>query len=143
MLGYYKNPEATAEAIRDGWFYTGDYGYLTPDDQVVITGRKKNIIVLSNGKNIYPEEIEGRLLRVEEIEEAVVRGLRDERGDESALAAEVYLNTPVEESELRKKIGRELEDLPSYKRIKEVSVRDEPFPKTTSNKIKRDEIRKN
>lgn len=143
MLGYYKNPEATAEAIRDGWFYTGDYGYLTPDDQVVITGRKKNIIVLSNGKNIYPEEIEGRLLRVEEIEEAVVRGLRDERGDESALAAEVYLNTPVEESELRKKIGRELEDLPSYKRIKEVTVRDEPFPKTTSNKIKRDEIRKN
>ena len=90
-----------------------------------VTGRKKNIIVLSNGKNIYPEEIEGRLLRVEEIEEAVVRGLRDERGDESALAAEVYLNTPVEESELRKKIGRELEDLPSYKRIKEITVRDE------------------
>ena len=89
MLGYYKMPDKTAEAIRDGWFFTGDYGYITPDDQICITGRKKNIIVLSNGKNIYPEEIENLIMNIDCISEVVVRGLKTSKENEHALEAQV------------------------------------------------------
>ncbi len=87
MKGYYKDPERTAQVLKDGWFYTGDYGYLTPDDELVITGRKKNIIVLNNGKNIYPEEIEDTLMSIEASTEVVVRGIKNEHGQEIALSA--------------------------------------------------------
>ena len=135
MLGYYKMPEKTAEVIRDGWFFTGDYGYITPDDQICITGRKKNIIVLSNGKNIYPEEIENLIMNIDCVSEVVVRGLKNSKGDEHALEAEVYLNEEKTESEVKALISEALAELPNYKKITKVVIRKEPFPKTTSNKI--------
>lgn len=135
MLGYYKMPDKTAKAIRDGWFFTGDYGYITPDDQICITGRKKNIIVLSNGKNIYPEEIENLIMNIDCISEVVVRGLKNSKGDEHALEAEVYLNEEKNESEVKALISEALAELPNYKKITKVVIRNEPFPKTTSNKI--------
>lgn len=135
MLGYYKMPDKTAEAIRDGWFFTGDYGYITPDDQICITGRKKNIIVLSNGKNIYPEEIENLIMNIDCISEVVVRGLKNSKGDEHALEAEVYLNEEKNECEVKALISEALAELPNYKKITKVVIRKEPFPKTTSNKI--------
>ena len=135
MLGYYKMPEKTAEAIRDGWFFTGDYGYITPDDQICITGRKKNIIVLSNGKNIYPEEIENLIMNIDCVSEVVVRGLKNSKGDEHALKAEVYLNEEKTESEVKALISEALAELPNYKKVTKVVIRKEPFPKTTSNKI--------
>ncbi len=135
MLGYYKMPEKTAEVIRDGWFFTGDYGYITPDDQICITGRKKNIIVLSNGKNIYPEEIENLIMNIDCVSEVVVRGLKNSKGDEHALEAEVYLNEEKTENEVKALISEALAELPNYKKVTRVVIRKEPFPKTTSNKI--------
>ena len=138
MKGYYKQPEKTAEAIRDGWFYTGDYGYLTDDDQLVITGRKKNLIVLNNGKNIYPEEIEGRISTIPYVTEVIVRGLKNDDGDEYSLLAEVYMaEEPHSGAEVLVDVQRTLADLPMYKNVTKIVVRDEPFPKTTSNKIRR------
>ncbi|MBR6918009.1 MAG: AMP-binding protein [Clostridia bacterium] len=140
MKGYYKSPEKTAEVLsEDGWFSTGDYGYITDDDQIVITGRKKNIIVLSNGKNIYPEEIENYVMKVEYIEEAVVRSRKDDKGQEIGLTAEVYIPEEIEktESEALHDIQSYQNELPGYKRVQAVTIRREPFAKTTTNKIKR------
>ena len=139
MKGYYKNPEATAEAIKDGWFYTGDYGKFNETGHLMITGRKKNIIVLDNGKNIYPEELENYINRVPYIEEVVVRGVKNEQGIETELMAEVYLGEEGEhtEVEILADIWQEMKELPSYKMIRKVVIREEPFPKTTTNKIRR------
>ncbi|MBR3355170.1 MAG: AMP-binding protein [Oscillospiraceae bacterium] len=137
MKGYFKNPAATEEAIVDGWFHTGDYGYLDDKDQLIITGRKKNIIVLSNGKNIYPEEIENYIMNVPYIEEVVVRGIKNEKGEEYTLGAEVYLSSDVDESTVLSDIQSQLKELPNYKLVTQVKVRKEPFEKTSTNKIKR------
>ena len=139
MKGYYKQPEKTAEVIVDGWFHTGDYGYVTKDEHIVITGRKKNIIVLHNGKNIYPEEIEGYIQGIGYIEEVIVRGLKNDKGDEVSLLAEVYLasDSTANETQILHDIQQVLQELPSYKKVTAVSIRTEPFPKTTTNKIKR------
>ncbi|HZK28678.1 MAG TPA: class I adenylate-forming enzyme family protein, partial [Clostridia bacterium] len=139
MMGYYKMPEKTAEVLRDGWFYTGDYGYITLKDQLVITGRKKNLIILSNGKNIYPEELENEILSIPEVQEVVVRAIKDDKGNEKSLMAEVFLakEYPLQEEELLKKIQTVLADKPLYKRINQLVIRDVEFPKTTSKKIKR------
>jgi len=137
MLGYYKQPEKTAEVLKDGWFYTGDYGYINDRDQLVITGRKKNLIVLSNGKNVYPEEIEAYIMNIEYMVEAVVRGVIDEKGQESALSAEVFLSEEKTPADVLKDIRKVLYDLPPYKQVSKVTVRTEEFNKTTSKKIKR------
>ncbi len=139
MLGYYNSPEKTAEVLKDGWFYTGDYGYITKDDQLVITGRKKNIIVLSNGKNIYPEEIEKRIQNIEYITEVVVKGLKNDRGDEHSLLAEIYIegDEKHEEAAVLADVQEKLSDLPDYKNVTKVVLRSEPFEKTTTRKIKR------
>ena len=138
MLGYYKQPEKTAEVLTDdGWFYTGDYGYVNKKERLVITGRKKNIIVLSNGKNIYPEEIEGYIQSIPYVEEVLVKGLKNDKGDETSLEAEVYLSEPHDESEVLSDIQKQLSILPTYKSVSKVTVRSEPFPKTSTNKIKR------
>ena len=137
MLGYYKSPEKTAEVIKDGWFYTGDYGYINDKDQLVITGRKKNIIVLSNGKNIYPEEIEGYIQGIDYVVEVVVKGIIDVKGDESSLMAEVFLSEEKTAEEVLRDIKSVTHDLPTYKQISKVLIRTEEFNKTTSRKIKR------
>ncbi|MBQ6628706.1 MAG: AMP-binding protein [Methanobrevibacter sp.] len=137
MKGYFKNPSATSEAIIDGWFHTGDYGYLDEKDQLIITGRKKNIIVLSNGKNIYPEEIENYIMNIPYIQEVVVKGVKNDKGEEYTLGAEVYLSEDRDKAVILSDIQDQLQELPNYKLITQVEVRSEPFDKTSSNKIKR------
>ncbi len=137
MLGYYKQPEKTAEVLKDGWFYTGDYGYINKKEQLVITGRKKNMIVLSNGKNIYPEELEGYIQGLDYVTEVVVRGVRNEHREEVSLQAEVFLNMEKSAKEVLRDIHERCKDLPSYKHIGSVTIRSEEFPKTTSKKIRR------
>ena len=137
MLGYYKKPEETAKAIIDGWFYTGDYGFIDKKDQLVITGRKKNIIVLNNGKNVYPEEIERYIMNIPYVEEVVVRGEKNEKGEEYTLSAEVYLSEDKDPNYVLEDIQKELSELPNYKVVTVVRIRKEPFTKTSSNMIKR------
>ncbi|NTV89352.1 MAG: AMP-binding protein [Clostridiales bacterium] len=137
MMGYYKQPEKTAEVLKDGWFFTGDYGYINDRDQLVITGRKKNIIVLNNGKNIYPEEIEGYIQGIDYVTEVVVKGLIDEKGMESSLMAEVFLSEEKTTAEVLKDIREVSRQLPSYKQVTRAVIRDHEFEKTTSRKIKR------
>src|SRR5665647_3976153 len=90
MLGYYENPEATAEVMIDGWFYTGDLGYLDSDGYLFITGRKKNVIVLKNGKKIFPEEMETLIGRSDYVSEAFVYGKPDTDGDYKLCAKIVF-----------------------------------------------------
>lgn len=138
MIGYYKKPELTAEVLKDGWFYTGDYGYINENDQLVISGRKKNVIVLKNGKNVYPEEIEGYIQDIDYVTEVVVTGEKDDSGADSSLTAEVYIQDEKRSpAEVLRSIKNACVELPIYKQISRVIIRDSEFPKTSSNKIKR------
>lgn len=147
MMGYYKNPEKTAEVLtEDGWFSTGDYGrYDREAERLYITGRKKNIIVLKNGKNIYPEEIEDYLTAKPEIDEVIVSAIKDENGGEVGLQAEIYpLQEKIEGLDddgiyalMKGVIEKYNTTMPDHKKVKKVTVRKTPFEKTTSNKIKR------
>lgn len=145
MMGYYHQPEATAAVIRDGWFYTGDYGRIDEKGRLVITGRKKNIIILGNGKNIYPEELEGYIAGISYITDCIVYADRDADGVESALCAECAIDPEVlagtDREELRARVKSDifktLADLPAYKQVARVVVRDKPFVKTASAKIRR------
>ena len=137
MLGYYRNPELTAQVLKDGWFYTGDYGTINSKEQLVISGRKKNIIVLNNGKNIYPEEIESYIQSIDYISEVIVSGEKDENGNESSLLAEVFLSESKTPAQVLNSIRNACKELPIYKQISKVIIRDKEFEKTTSNKIKR------
>lgn len=152
MLGYYKDPERTAEVLsEDGWFHTGDYGRMNPSGQLIITGRKKNIIVLSNGKNIYPEELEGYIQGIPYVKEVVVYGAKNDLGNETALHAEVFLNDekvkelsitdPAET--LKKDVAKACAALPAYKRIAKIIIRTTEFEKTTTNKIRRQSVGEN
>lgn len=137
MLGYYKQPELTAEALRDGWFYTGDYGYIDSSGRLVISGRKKNVIVLSNGKNIYPEEIENYIKDIDYINEVIVSSEKDSKGNEKSLIAEVFLAEKRTPEEVLRDIKNICRLLPVYKQISKVKIRETEFPKTSSNKIRR------
>lgn len=149
MLGYYKNEEATKEAIRDGWLYTGDYGYMDDDGFLYISGRKKSVIVTKNGKNIFPEEVEYYLLESEYIQEVLVHGIEGERNNDVVVKAEIYPNYPFIEEKKGDLSAMELNDLmqtivdeanekmPTYKRVKRFSIRKTDFEKTTTQKIKR------
>ena len=149
MLGYYKNPKATAEVMRGGWFHTGDIGHFNSDGRLVITGRKKNLIVLKNGKNVYPEEIEEYLLSSPLIAEVVVYGERDGSGQETGLLAEIYpdpdrtkdMTDKEKEEAIRADVKKIIEPHASYKHINSIVLRDREFDKTTSKKIKRDYTR--
>lgn len=137
MIGYFKRPDLTADVINDGWFYTGDYGYINEREQLTISGRKKNVIVLSNGKNIYPEEIENYIKELDYISEVVVSGEKTAEGIEKTLTAEVFLEETKPPAEVLKNIRSACTALPVYKQISKVIIRDSAFPKTSSNKIKR------
>ena len=145
MMGYYKEKEKTDRVLKDGWFNTEDYGHLNKNGQLVINGRKKNLIVLDNGKNVYPEEIENYILKVPYIQEAIVKSKKNENGQETALIAELFLNEEkVKElnvDDIHQKVKLDIRDvckaLAYYKRISEIEIRDKEFVKTTTNKIKR------
>ena len=145
MIGYYKNEKLTNEVLKDGWFNTGDYGRINEKGQLLITGRKKNLIVLDNGKNVFPEEIENYILGIPYIQEVVVRGIKNDKGQETGLIAEVFLNaekvkeleTPPTKDSIKKDILAACTELPVYKKISKVKIRDTEFVKTTTNKIKR------
>ena len=154
MLGYYKNEEETAKVLsEDGWFKTGDYGYVDKEGYLYITGRKKNVIVLQGGKNVFPEEIEEYLENVPVIEEVVVVGDENKETGVVSVVALVYPNQEeceklgladksAIEAHLHDKIQEINKRLASYKHITRVELRDEPFEKTTSRKIKRHAIKK-
>ena len=145
MMGYYKDPEQTARVLKDGWFNTEDFGRFNKKGQLVINGRKKNMIVLDNGKNVYPEELENYILGIPYIQEAIVKSKKNEIGQEFALVAEVFLNADkvkelgienIEET-VKQDISKATKELPTYKHIKDVEIRETEFVKTTTNKIKR------
>ena len=150
MLGYYENEEATNEVLIDGWFHTGDLGYIDKDGFLFITGRKKNVIVMKNGKNTYPEELEVLISKLPYVAENMVFGIPS-RDDDLDLAAKIVYNKEyVEESfgdiskeELKEKIWQDIKTInktmPPYKYIRQIIVTDEPMIKTTTQKIKRNE----
>lgn len=147
MLGYYKNPEATAAAFdKEGYFMTGDYGKLDEDGWIYITGRKKNLIILSNGKNVYPEEIETEVSRIYGVSEIVVyAGESKAQKNKEVIVAEICPDFEalkargIEDiqayfdSEIKKINSR----MVSYKAVKMIKIRNEEFKKNTSRKILR------
>lgn len=146
MVGYYNNPEATAAVFTDdGWFKTGDIGYMDKDGYIYITGRKKNVIILSNGKNVFPEEIEEHLSdRSDVIGESVVLG-RPNASGETVITAVIYPNPDFSkgktkeevEAAVREAVTEVNKSLPVYKQVRDTELRDTEFEKTTTRKIKR------
>ena len=151
MLEYVDNPEATAEVIKDGWFYTGDLGYFDKDGFLFITGRKKDVIVLKNGKNIFPEELEILINKLPYVSESMVFGRPEADGDYKICAKIVYNDEVVKdmypnasEEELKDIIWKDIKEnvnhkMPAYKYIREIIVTHEPLIKTTTQKVKRHE----
>ncbi len=149
MLGYYKNPEATAQVFKNGYFRTGDLGFIDKESFLHITGRQKNVIVTKNGKNIFPEELETYLGRSPYIAESMVYGVDNKQGDTDIYAQVVPSYEDVEEAFgsniTAEELQRLMEDevlkvnhtLQNFKRISRVIVRREEFVKTTTRKIKR------
>ena len=149
MLGYYENPEATEEVLVDGWLYTGDYGYLDEENFLHVTGRKKNVIVTQNGKNIFPEEVEYYLMKSDFIKEVMVTGEQDEKSRNLVVTAHIVpdrealrqAGSALSEQETRKLFKKEIDranaQMPPYKRVKRFELRDEEFEKTSTMKIKR------
>ncbi len=143
MSGYYMNEMATQEAFVDGWFRTGDVGYLDEDDYLYITGRIKNLIILSNGKNVSAELLEEKIAIFDIVEEVVVK--QREGGDVEKICAEIYPNqeyikehqiTNIKEV-LEKKVSELNMVLPMYMQIGEIQIREYNFEKTATNKIRR------
>lgn len=158
MNGYYENKEATDEVLKDGWFYTGDLGYVDKDGFVFITGRKKDMIVLKNGKKVFPEEIETLISKIPYVSESMVFGLEEsnsakkDRDEDIVIYAKIVYNKdeiakafPNAKKEDYKElifgdIKKNVNDiLPIYKHIKKIIVTDEPLIKTTTQKTKRRE----
>ncbi len=144
MLGYYENPEATAEVFTDdGYFRTGDIGFVDEKGYIFITGRKKNIIILSNGKNIFPEELEEHLLHREVIGECVVIGRNN--GTETVITAIIYPSPEFSEGKTDEEVAEAVQaavtetnkSLPTFKHIQAHEIRKTEFEKTTTRKIKR------
>ena len=148
MMGYYEMEEKTNEVLKDGWFYTGDLGYIDDDGYLFITGRSKNLIVLKNGKKIFPEELETMLLRLDEIEECMVFGLPEEDNENDVkLSVKVVYNQElfknVEKCDIYNSIWEKIKEInktfPKYKHIVNLMITDQELIKTTTKKVKRQE----
>lgn len=150
MHGYYKMQEKTDEVIIDGWFHTGDLGFVDDEGWLYITGRKKNIIVTKTGKNIYPEEIEKHLMKIKYIEECMVYGVDGGGNDDTVVSVqirpdyeEIYADHGQDFDDdqvyylIKKSISEVNQEMPNYKRVKNVVIRKDEFVKTTTKKIKR------
>ena len=150
MLGYYQMPEQTSEVLVDGWYHTGDLGYMDENRFIFITGRKKNVIITSNGKNVYPEELEYKLSLSKFVSESMVWADEDEQGHDVRIVAtiipekeevEAVLGADAPADKVLELLQGEVDKLndqePIFKQIKKVALRTEPFVKNTSAKIKR------
>ena len=152
MMGYYKNPEATQASMEDGWFHTGDIGYLDDDNYIYITGRKKNVIIAANGKNVFPEELEEKIGRSPYVEECMVWA--DETSEDRMLRG-IYVTLKPDRENVREALGDKADDegavlalisseidrlnatWPDWKRIKHIVIKKGEFNKTTGMKIRR------
>ena len=152
MLGYYEMDELTKEVIKDGWFHTGDLGYIDKDGFIFITGRNKNLIVLKNGKKVFPEELETMVNRIDLINESMVFGLKDERDEQDVVVSvKVVLDEETIKEKYQGKTDEELREIvwekikevnqtfPKYKHIKKLLISKEELIKTTTKKVKRQE----
>ena len=148
MMGYYHNEEENKKAFVEGWFKTGDYGYITEDGFIYVTGRKKDIIVLRNGKNVYPQEIENLINKIPYVTESLVYQREKDKTDTMLCAKIVYDKDLIKEA-LGEKTEKEYKDsiwekikeinkeLPVFKHIKNITITTEPLIKTTTQKVKR------
>lgn len=152
MLGYYEMPEETEAVLKDGWFYTGDLGYFDKDGVLFITGRNKNMIVLKNGKKVFPEELETLVNRLELVEESMVFGMPDEKDkNDVMLSVKIVYNAETVKAKYADKTEKELYDIiwnqikelnktfPRYKHIQKMLLTNEELIKTTTKKVKRQE----
>ena len=152
MMGYYRNPEATSACMENGWFHTGDIGYLDKDNYVYITGRKKNVIIAANGKNVFPEELEEKIARSPYIEECMVWA--DEE-NEDRMKRGIYVTLRPDRENVKEALGERANDegavlalvsseidklnaeWPDWKRVKHIVIKKGEFNKTTGMKIRR------
>lgn len=152
MLGYYENEEATNEVLKEGWFYTGDLAYFDKEGYLFLAGRKKDMIVLKNGKKVFPDELETLINRLEEVKECIVYGIPDNKDKndlklsvkivyEEEVIKEKYPN--VTQQELEEIIWQKIKEInktfPPYKYIKNMILTDQELIKTTTKKVKRNE----
>lgn len=152
MLGYFENEEANKKAIVDGWFYTGDLARIDEEGYIFICGRKKSVIVLKNGKNIYPEEMENLINKIDGVKESFVFGKqKSEDKDDIKINVKIVFDREVvkdvynaeSDEEIHEALSKEIREInkimPKYKAIRGIILTEEPLIKTTTNKIKRQE----
>ena len=151
MIGYYENEEATNDVLKNGWFYTGDLGYIDKDGFVFITGRQKDMIVLKNGKKVFPEELESLINKLDIVKESFVYGMPALADNDVTVSVKVVYDEDVKNAKYRQLNDDELKNviweqikeinktLPRYKYIKHLSITDKELIKTTTRKIKRNE----
>ncbi len=152
MLGYYENEEATSQVLKDGWFYTGDLAYYDKEGYLFLTGRKKDMIVLKNGKKVFPDELETLVNRLDEVAECLVYGMPDQKDkNDIKLSVKIVYDKEVVKEKYPSASQEELEELiwqkvkeinktfPPYKYIKNMVLTDQELIKTTTKKVKRNE----
>jgi long-chain acyl-CoA synthetase len=148
MKGYYKDEAATRAVLTDGWFHSGDLGCVRPDGNLVITGRSKDVIVLANGKNVYPEELETHYAQSLWIKELCVIGISEPEGEKlhAVVVPDMEEFRRRSQTTIFENIQVDLEtlskQLPSYYRILSFSIRNEPLPRTVTRKLQRFEIQR-
>lgn len=152
MIGYYKNTKATKEVMQDGWFLTGDLAKIDDEGYIFICGRKKSVIVLKNGKNIFPEEMEGLVNKIEGVNESFIYGKQmSEDVEDTKINVKIVFDRDTVKEAYKVKTEEEIynvlankikeinKTMPNYKAIRGISLSEEPLIKTTTNKIKRQE----